>query len=581
MTPRAGKNGDILLQTIFFVTVIFSLVFTLAGLMTSQLRWADHSDNQLRAQLAARSALNRAIAELKKDQEFTGDIVWTQPDLEESASITFDRSKPYFSTNNTRNSLAVEAYKTEWELSDGRCIPNAVHLVALGTCRNARYVAEAEIIFPAYPYAMASSGPIQSQGQLEVFGVESLSQVDSTHPDDRLESHIISNSREGSSIVLTSGAEVSGDLRSTGGIQANGAQVEGDILANESDEADLPRLGLNRPPTSTPQEDKTIYLSDYDFTKNLELASDSDRNVTLNPADAQADPDAFDITELRVRIDQGGPSVAPLELNRGVQLNDATLFVDGNLVIRNGLQGRGAILATGSIEIHGPSHLASDQIALLSGGGVNINGQGSSRFRGLVATMADFKADNVQVAGTFLSVSPEDTTTQIGPAGNEPGMTLENVTTVHAPDANKMDIVIHVELQDVLQGGLGLDGSSGSQIGLLHTGTFYTFTGDPNASQAEREAQIQATYQALLGIQGETHPMVDGRVVLRAADGSYEEDPNSVPQSISRTMKKMIANWDNYTTKLETSEVKEVEIFRIDLNRFTSGSSRAKILYYR
>ena len=540
--------------------------------MTSQLRWADHSDNQLRAQLAARSALNRAIAELKKDQEFTGDIVWTQPDLEESASITFDRSKPYFSTNNTRNSLAVEAYKTEWELSDGRCIPNAVHLVALGTCRNARYVAEAEISFPAYPYAMASSGPIQSRGQLEVFGVESLSEVDSTHPDDRLESHIISNSRDGSSIVLTSGAEVSGDLRSTGGIQANGAQVEGDILANESDEADLPRLGFKRPPTSTPQEDKTIYLSDYDFTKNPELALDPDRNVTLNPAEAQADPDAFDITELRVRIDQGGPSAASLELNRGVQLNDATLFVDGNLVIRNGLQGRGAILATGSIEIHGPSHLASDQIALLSGGGVNINGQGSSRFRGLVATMADFKADNVQVAGTFLSVSPEDTTTQIG---NEPGMTLENVTTVHAPDANKMDIVVHVELQDVF-----LRGQGQQNIGLLHNGTFYTFTGEPTASAAEKETQIQASYQALLGVQGETHPMADGEVVLRTAGGEYQHI-GELSGSARVSAESCLLNWNNYTEKLEKNEVKEVEIFRIDLNRFTSGSSRAKILYYR
>src|SRR5690606_3943740 len=104
---------------------------------------------------------------------------------------------PYHSTNNTRNSLAVEAYQTHFPLSDGRVIPNAVHLVAVGTCRNAHYVAEAEIQFPAADYALASTGSIQTRGDLEVFGVESLADSDSTHPDDRKKSDIISNSTDG------------------------------------------------------------------------------------------------------------------------------------------------------------------------------------------------------------------------------------------------------------------------------------------------------------------------------------------------------------------------------------------------
>lgn len=292
-----------------------------------------------------------------------------------------------------------------------------------------------------------------------------------------------------------------------------------------------------------------------------------------------AAPGPYEITELRVRTDAGGPAAGALELNRGLLLNDATFFVDGNVVIRNGIQGRGAILATGSIEIHGPSQLESSQIALFSGGGVNINGQGSSRFRGLVATMGNFEADNVQVAGTFLSVSPEDTTTQIGNSPSaRPGMVLDNVTTVQAPDASKMDIVVHVELKETLLVGLGSIG--GSQIGLLHNGNFYTFTGDPSSTPDEQEAQKQATYQALLGVQGEAHPRAAGEVVLRTAGGDFQ-GVDDLSGSARTTLFNFQSNWNNYTNKLKKSEVKEVDIFHIDLNRFTSGSSRVRILTYR
>ena len=572
MTRRA--RGDILSQTILFVAIVFSLVLSMSSLMFSYLRWGDHGQNHERARLAATSALNRAIGHLKKDQSFTSDIVWKADGLEETALLTFDpdRGVPY-STNNTRNSLAVEAYQTHFPLSDGRVIPNAVHLVAVGTCRNARYVAEAEITWPAADYALASTGSIQTRGDLEVFGVESLADSDSTHPDDRKKSDIISNSTDGTAIVLTAG-EVSGDLRSTGGIQPGAANVDGEILDNQAEPSDLPKLDFNRPAGSDPATDKTLYLSDFDFTKNPALAADSTHNLEMSPTEALADTDVFDITELRVRVNAGGPSSAPLELNRGVLLEDGTLFVDGNLVIRNGLNGRGAVLATGKITIDGPTQVLSSQVAVFGGKGVEISGSptSSSRFRGLVISMSDFKADNVQIDGTALCSGPE---TQIGPG---PQMILDNVKFVHAPDANKLDIVVHVELQDTLQGGIGSIG--GSQIGLLHEGTFYTFTGDPNASQAEKEAQIQATYQALLGVQGETHPMAEGQVMLKRSDGTYQ-GVSQLTGASKQMLKEYNNKWTNYVDKLKVSEVKEVEIFRVDLNRFTSGSSRTKILYYR
>ena len=195
---------------------------------------------------------------------------------------------------------------------------------------------------------------------------------------------------------------------------------------------------------------------------------------------------------------------------------------------------------------------------------------------GLVLSMGDFKADNVQIDGTALCSGPE---TQIGPG---PQMTLDNVKFVHAPDANKLDIVVHVELQEVLLGGGGSDDLRGNEVGLLHNGTFYTFTGEPNASQAVKQAQVQATYQALLGVQGEEHPMSDGEVVVLTPGGEYlSVEDSSLPFSIKQTGRTYRNNWNSYTEKIKKSEVEEVEIFRIDLNRFTSGSSRTKILYYR
>ena len=260
-------------------------------------------------------------------------------------------------------------------------------------------------------------------------------------------------------------------------------------------------------------------------------------------------------------------------------MNDGALFVDGDVIIRGGVTGRGAVTATGKVTIHGPSALASDQVALISGDGVNIDGQGLgiSKFQGLVATMGNFQADSASVLGAFLAAGT-DPLTQVGTSQ----MSIRDVHVTHAQDATAMEIKVHVELKEVLQVGQGaLSGSSsGSQIGLLHNGTFYTFTGDPGLPEDQRKAQVQETYQALLGVQGEAHPMADGQVMLRTVNGEYKgvDDLNG---STEISVRMLQGNWDNYVSKLNSGTVTEIKIFEIDLNRFTSGSSRIKVLVYR
>ena len=132
--------------------------------------------------------------------------------------------------------------------------------------------------------------------------------------------------RISNSISLSTGAEVSGDVKSTGGILTNGADVKGEVLPNQADPSDLPEMDLVRPSGSNPQEDKTIYISDYDFEQNPNLQDG--RNLTMTPAEARNQTGGLEISEYRVKINTGG---TPLELNNGLQLNDGALFVDGDV----------------------------------------------------------------------------------------------------------------------------------------------------------------------------------------------------------------------------------------------------------
>ena len=141
----------------------------------------------------------------------------------------------------------------------------------------------------------------------------------------------------------------------------------------------------------------------------------------------------------------------------------------------------GAVVATGKITVNGPASVTSDLTALVSGNGVTLDGQGigRSKFQGLVATKGDFRANSATIAGAFVSSGDNPQ------ARLESTLQLEDVRAVYTPEATKVNIVVHVELKDMLNVGRGSD----SNIGLLApNGTFYTFTGDPSSSDAEREA---------------------------------------------------------------------------------------------
>ena len=543
-------SGGFFLGKVLIAVLLLTVVLTAtATLVTVHLRYTTHQANNFRARCAAQSAVNVAIARLSTNQEYATDIARGDPsEDEEWTLLTFARDRPNFSTNNTRSAVAVEG-------SRGPVLPNTVHLVAFSQVRNAVYTADAVVYFPPYPYALASSGKVVSEGKLEVLGVDSLADLsDGVSEAERKPGHVVSNDiAESFAVTLSSQAVVEGEVRAVGGVNTGGAIVKGGVKAGQQ-EADLPE----------------IQVSDYDPRKFNDAYS-----LELEPGQVVGQPGAFEVSSQRIRVNAGGSEV---RFDNGVVLDDGLLFVEGDLHIRGGIKGKGAVVATGRIIVDGPSSLEGDMTALVSGGGVKIDGQGLgvSSFRGLVATLGDFEASSTSVLGAYLAVG-KDPETRLGTST----MRLRDVQAVHAPEATAVDIVGHVELKEMLSGGQGNDDGSGSQVGLLlPDGTFYTFTGDPNASEADRDAQIQATYTALKGpTDGSPHPMTDGRVVIWRNGQEVPQKEAKYSAKIER--EEMAKKWSSYLESVKAKKVVTVPIFSIDLNRFASGSSRIKILTYR
>ena len=410
---------------------------------------------------------------------------------------------------------------------------------------------------------------VLADGELEVLGVDSLSEVDSADPNLPGHGDIASNSNDAQAIVLPAGAKVTGDVRAVGGIELNGTQPGGKVDPG-ADESDIPGIGIQRPAGSNPDTDRTIYVSDYDPDKFSDGLS-----LTMPQTQAEGLADGLTIAGQRVKVVAPG---RPLELNRGVQLDDGMLYVDGDVVIRGGFEGTGAVVATGKITVLGAAAVSSDLTALVSGNGVTLDGQGigRSKFQGVVATKGDFRASSTTIAGAFFSSGDNPQ------AKLESSLQLENVKAAFSPEATHINITVHVELKETLQVGQGaLSGSSdGSQIGLRHGGTFYTFTGDPALPEAERQAQVQQTYQALLGVQGQPHPLADGEIVVRKANGEFQSSESGLPWSTKQAMREFRNGWNAYLTKLESGTVEEYKIFEFNLNRFTSGSDGMRIQTY-
>jgi cytoskeletal protein CcmA (bactofilin family) len=235
---------------------------------------------------------------------------------------------------------------------------------------------EVVLSMPAFPFAIACSGPFFSDGQLHLTGVSSpqafvLGQVS---PDQERPANLLSNGRGARAVQLGPNTSISGDLRSAGQVSLDptGSRVGGEIIQNA-------------PLRSIPQ----VNLSELD-------PQVQGRSPVLQLSEASVIRPGYQGFVRR----QGD-----LQVQGGLVLDNGVLFVDGNLQVRGGIRGLGAVIATGSLDVEGNCQWSSDdRLALVSGGPLKLSsgGFGTSFFQGMIYSAGRFEADHMTLLGALI-----------------------------------------------------------------------------------------------------------------------------------------------------------------------------------
>lgn len=335
-TPRQHDRGASLITALMLGALALTLALTLAGMGFSHLTVSNRLSNISQARALAEAVVSKAIERVVSSQgkAFGPDsslhnLSITFPGAPGGTGrLTFDEAEaaagemPY-STYNMHSETSKAGY-------GGRVVPaNAIHFVGIGSHNGATRRIEAIVHFPAYGYALSSKGHISSKGKLIVAGAEEPADVIpsvESNLADLLPGHIASNSGASEALdLIPSSVEsfirITGDAKAAGGIQADGARIDGASRPNAGD-SDLPEIDLEQ-------------FDPIKFGHPQGLPS-------TMPADLHLDGlvrHSGDVTIQKLSFPNGG---------RG-----ALLWVDGDLTIDQGLSGVGAIFATGSITIKG------------------------------------------------------------------------------------------------------------------------------------------------------------------------------------------------------------------------------------
>lgn len=366
------------------VALFLTLAFTVVATSYAQLSVSRRITNRTHARNLAESALAAGMDRLLKDPQFGADqehqsTIRISPLGKGTAILSFNRAAaqslnvPY-STNNLQGDSAVPG-------SDNRVVPaQAARLVAVGDRSGVSVTMEAVLHVPRFPYAIACSGPFQSQGQLLVASVDQISDlaagVENVTPKELKPGHLDSNARSSDALTVGPDALVTGDLRSSGGVDvAPGARVEGEIRPYQNPLA-LPRINV----------------TDYDPDK---LGLHNVQHLT---------------SQFLYKPVLGGylRSSGNLSIQGGATLDGAVLYVDGNLSVDGPIDGQGALFVTGTTQLIGGGAVKSDNLAaLVSQGDVLLegNGQTGSYFQGLVYTEGNFTARDLTLVGVFVANS--------------------------------------------------------------------------------------------------------------------------------------------------------------------------------
>ncbi|MGE0492685.1 MAG: hypothetical protein AB7S38_25965 [Vulcanimicrobiota bacterium] len=385
------KRGLGLAGTLVVCSLLFVAALAVSGAGFFHLSLSSRGSNEAIARNLAESAVSRVIERVLAQEKLTGELDYGEdgaatvevhfPEAPEGAYglATFDPGRGQLRcVNNLRSDSATAA-------DNGLVVPReSLYIVGYGVCGGVERRVEAVVSVPRFPYSIACQGSFVGSDLL-VAGLEAGTRVQpgvAVPEEDLRPGHLASNSSAGPQAVrLTGTNRLKGNLRSASGADVGANTViEGELLLH-SPAIEIPTINLE---TYRPD------LSD----------SRVDQGLTSLERDLHLDRTAY----------FGGEAMTVVN---GLTLDGGVLFVDGDLTIEGGISGKGAVIVTGDLSVHGSGSLASDNVAaILAGGFLEVEGTPGGQAKdavveGLLYSGKRISANNVTLVGALLSSGDE------------------------------------------------------------------------------------------------------------------------------------------------------------------------------
>ena len=309
--------------------------------------------------------LQMGIAEVQRDFEFAKPLQVDMPDgAQGKLSFAASPDAPY-----SMNNYAAD--KPTMGFGQQPVPAHSVLLMATGVQGKTRRALKCVLHTPKYPFAIAATGPITVTGNFLVGAVKNSDELpnpmtmDNLHPAD-----VASLSSGDPAVVLEGTSTVAGAVRTPGRAELRGAVVRGGVVHQK---VDLPHLVV-----------RSYDTAGRPFLR--ELAASSPGTVLRGWCRAG---DGLDIE------------------SGGLELSEAVLYVKGNLHVRGGISGLGAVFVDGNVIIEDGVALRSNQeLAVCCTGDLTVRGKGPDTYLyGLLYCQGQFTAEKITLVGAFLSDS--------------------------------------------------------------------------------------------------------------------------------------------------------------------------------
>lgn len=378
------------------VAVLSLLAAALASLSINHIRLTGRAQHGRLAANAARSAVSLAVSQLLEQPEY-GTVRLAGETLRYQGPgslgvVTFHETTARdegvrLSTNNLEGTHDIEG-------DGGDLVPSGtVEISAVGRSGGSERRIDVILRIPPFPWAIASAGGIQTQNGVLVAAIPEGVWPPPTDIEDLLPADLVANGNQTGAITLGDESLILGDLDTPGTVVLgqNRVDVRGEIRTGAS-------------PVDIPELHPTDYDPRVTRTTHFNISNGNLREIvgTARCATDVTFPDKLILT-------------------------NGTLYVDGTLTLNNGVEGRGALIATGGIRIRARAQVAGlTDLAMLSGGRVQLSGSGaeSSNLRGLFYAREGLEASELTLTGSLL------TGTSSG------GVELDNVNVLYQPPDN-------------------------------------------------------------------------------------------------------------------------------------------------